>query len=322
MFHGLGQRVLTLCGVMLLFLSGRAAADDAVVTSAVHWVSRGDVRLHVWEKFAGSPTGKPVLVLAHGSATAGKESFDLAVPGRTDYSLMDRFARAGFDVIALDVHGFGRSTHPEGHVTTDAAAEDLGAVVDAVRRWRNVPRVHLLAWSWGTQYAGLFVAAHGDKVRRYVSYAQMHADSPDIVRRRAELERYRTTPWITVPRDGWKARFQSSTPAEVTEPEAMDAFADAAAAIETRTSTGPQLDMVTRLPMVDASRIGVPTLMIHGQYDDVADTSGLLPFFAQLPNPDKRYVVIPRAGHMMHLQAGRHAFFDAVVDFLRADGSR
>lgn len=322
MFNGLGRRALTLCSVMLLFTSGRVAADDAVATSAVHWVSRGDARIHVWEKFAGSPTGKPVLILAHGSATAGKESFDLAVPGRTDYSLMDRFARAGFDVFALDVQGFGRSTHPEGYVTTEAAAEDLDAAVDAVRRLRDVPRVHLLAWSWGTQYAGLFVTAHGDKIDRYVSYAQMHADSPDIVRRRADLERYRTTPWITVPRDGWKVRFRSSTPAEVTETEAMEAFAAAAAAIEVRTSTGPQLDMVTRLPMVDATRIAVPTLMIHGQYDDVADTTGLLPFFAQLPNPDKRYVVVPRAGHMMHLQAGRHAFFDAIVDFLWAGGSR
>lgn len=307
----------------LLSMPGVAAvaveeSEVPVVSTAAHWVSRGDARLHVWEKFVGSPSGKPVVILAHGSSTAGRESFDLAVPERSGYSLMDRFARAGFDVFALDVHGFGRSTRPDGYVTTDGAAADLDAVVDAVRRARNVPRVHLVAWSWGTQYAGLFVTAHAEKVGRFVSYAQMHADSPDIVRRRADLELYRSRPWIVVPRDGWKARFRSLTPADVTEPEVMEAFADAAAAIETRTATGPQLDMVTRLPMVDPARITVPTLMIHGQYDDVADTTGLLPFFARLPNPDKRYVVIPRAGHMLHLQAGRHAFFDAVVDFLRA----
>lgn len=319
MIHRLVARGWALLfGVMLSCASAAASDDrDGAVLAATHWVARGDLRLHVWEKFVGSPADKPVVILAHGSATAGKESFDLAVPGRSDYSLMDRLARAGFDVFALDVHGFGRSTHPEGHVTTDGAAEDLDAVVDAVRRERGVARVHVLAWSWATQYAGLFASAHGDKIDRYVSYAQMHADSPDIVRRRSDLELYRRRPWIVVPRDGWKARFRSLTPADVTEPEVMEAFADAAAAIETRTSTGPQLDMVTRLPMVDPARIAVPTLMIHGQYDDVADTPGLLPFFAQLPSPDKRYVVIPRAGHMMHLQAGRAAFVDAVVDFLR-----
>ncbi|MBX9629370.1 MAG: alpha/beta hydrolase [Burkholderiales bacterium] len=322
--HWLAARGRALLFAMLLPMGNPAgvAAEESTVSAATHWVPRGDYRLHVWEKYVGSPAGKPVVVLAHGSATAGKESFDLAVPGRKDYSLMDRFARAGFDVFALDVHGFGRSTHPEGYVTTEGAAEDLDAVVDAVRRERGVARVHVIAWSWATQYAGLFVSAHGDKVDRYVSYAQMHADSPDIVRRRADLELYRSRPWIVVPRDGWKARFRSLTPTEVTEPDAMEAFADAAAAIETRTSTGPQLDMVTRLPMVDPTRIAVPTLMIHGQYDDVADTAGLLPFFVRLPNPDKRYVVIPRAGHMMHLQVGRRAFFDAVMDFLMADAPR
>jgi pimeloyl-ACP methyl ester carboxylesterase len=322
--HRPAARGRVLLFAMLLLMGGPASAvaDEPTVSSATHWVERGEFRLHVWEKYVGSPSGKPVVVLAHGSATAGKESFDLAVPGRQDYSLMDRFARAGFDVFALDVHGFGRSTHPEGYVTTDGAAEDLDTVVDAIRRDRGVARVHVVAWSWATQYAGLFASAHGDKIDRYVSYAQMHADSPDIVRRRSDLELYRNRPWIVVPRDGWKARFRSLTPVDVTEPEVMEEFADAAVAIETRTSTGPQLDMVTRLPMVDPARIAVPTLMIHGQYDDVADAAGLLPFFARLPNPDKRYVVIPRAGHMMHLQAGRHAFFDALVDFLEADAPR
>jgi pimeloyl-ACP methyl ester carboxylesterase len=73
--------------------------------------------------------------------------------------------------------------------------------------------------------------------------------------------------------------------------------------------------------MADPTRITVPTLMIHGQYDDVADTAGLLPFFARLPNPEKRYVVVPDAGHMMHLQAGRHVFFSAVLDFLCEPGN-
>lgn len=298
--------------------AGGEGAEPEAVTAATHWVVRGMIRMHVWEKVVGAPTGKPVVVLAHGSGTAGRESFDLAVPGRTDYSLMDRLAREGFDVFALDVTGFGRSTRPQGPITTDAAAEDLDAVVDYLRNVRATERVHLVAWSWGTQYAGLFAVAHPEKIARYVSYAQMHVNSPDIVRRRADLAFYRDHAWITVTREGWKARFRSMTPAQFTEPEVIESFAEAASVAEPQTSTGPQVDLVTRLPMVDPARITAPTLMIHGEYDDVADPAGLLPFFAQLPASDKRYVVIPGAGHMMHLQAGRHAFFDAVVDFLRA----
>lgn len=316
--------VLRYMSVLAGFCIGPALAGgaDAIgVSSSAHWVERGAARLHVWEKFVGSPEGKPVLMLAHGSGSAGRESFDLALPGRADYSLMDRFARAGFDVFALDVQGFGRSSRPDGHVTTEAAAEDLDAAIDYLRLERGVERVHVLAWSWGTQYAGLFIAAHPDKVGRYVSYAQMHVDSPDIVRRRKSVDLYRAQPWVTIPPEGWKKRFRSSTPPALTEPEVIEAFAEAAAAVETKTSTGPQLDLVTRLPMVDPALITVPTLMIHGQYDDVADTAGLLPFFARLPNPEKRYVVVPDAGHMMHLQAGRHVFFSAVLDFLCEPGN-
>jgi hypothetical protein len=36
----------------------------------------------------------------------------------------------------------------------------------------------------------------------------------------------------------------------------------------------------------------VPTMLIHGEYDDVADLDGLLPFFQQLPNPYKPMVLV------------------------------
>jgi hypothetical protein len=118
-------------------------------------------------------------------------------------------------------------------------------------------------------------------------------------------------------------------------------------------------------------------MLIHGEYDDVADLDGLLPFFQQLPPkprqrllyvyaslsrldlqgffenailvflgitdfspskkptslmmhwwqgchggvcppPYKRYVVIPKAGHMMHLQSGHRLFQHEVVSFFKA----
>lgn len=281
------------------------------IHGVAHEVQHEGLRLHVWEKFAGGPEGKPVLVLAHGSATGGRESFDLQVPGQPGvsdsghgYSTMDFLAWQGFDVFALDVRGFGRSTRPEDFLTTEQAASDLGAVVDHVRATRGVERVHLLAWSWGTQYGGQFVMAHPEKVARYASYAQMHADSPDLKTRRPRLAVFQRSPYIRITEQGWKLRFHSLTPEAVNDPAVMDAFARAAVAAEDKSPTGPQIDVLTRLPLVDPSRITVPTLMVHGEYDDVADTQGLLPFFAALPNPDKQYVVVPGGGHMLHLQQG------------------
>jgi len=294
-----------------------STAGDIVSTE--HWVEHNGVKLYVWEKSQGSPSGKPVIILAHGSATAGKESFDLQVQGKPSYSLMDFLAKEGFDVFAPDVRGFGRSTHPEGHMTTAESSEDLNAVVDYVLKLRGAQKVNLLGWSWGTQYGGMFIMAHPDKVSKYVSYAQMHVDSPDIAKRRPKLEVFRKNPYVNIPEAMWKPRFYSMTPAEANDADVVDGFAKAAIAIETKTPTGPQLDMVTIMPMVNPRLIPVPTIVVHGEYDDVSDMDGLLPFFKQLPNPYKRYVVIPNAGHMMHLQKGHQLFQQEVSGFFKGD---
>jgi pimeloyl-ACP methyl ester carboxylesterase len=303
---------------VLLVLAWSAPSAAQEVTGVEHWVENGGIRIYVWEKYAGSPEGKPALVLAHGSATAGRESFDLQVPGEPSYSLMDRLAREGFDVFALDTRGFGRSLRPEGHMTTAEASEDLNATVEHILTLRGLQKVDLLAWSWGTQYGGMFIMAHPEKVRRYVSYAQMHLDSPDVAKRRPRIEAFRKNPYVTIPEAGWKPRFTSMAPAEVNDPDVVDAYAKAAAQVETRTATGPQLDMVTIMPMINPRLMPVPTMIIHGEYDDVADPEGLLPFFRQLPNLYKKYVIIPEAGHMMHLQKGHHLFQHEVVSFFKA----
>jgi pimeloyl-ACP methyl ester carboxylesterase len=178
--------------------------------------------------------------------------------------------------------------------------------------------VDLLGWSWGTQYGGMFVMAAPQKVNRYVAYAQMHVNSPDIAKRRAHIGFFQQNAYTTIPESSWKPRFYSLTPAEVNDPQVVDVFAKAATAVELKSPTGPQLDMVTIMPMINPRLMNVPVMIIHGQYDDVADLDGLFPFFQQLPNPYKRYVVIPNAGHMMHLQKGHRMFQHEVVSFFSA----
>jgi pimeloyl-ACP methyl ester carboxylesterase len=311
-------RTVVGCAVTFYVLASLMSVAAQEVSGVEHWVEHAGLKLYVWEKYLGSPAGKPVVVLAHGSTSAGRESFDLQVPGKPSYSLMDVLAREGFDVFALDTRGFGRSTRPEGHMTTQEASEDLNVVVDDILKLRGSQQVHLLGWSWGTQYCGMFVMAHPEKVAKYVSYAQMHVNSPDLAKRRPRLEAFRKTPYISVPEAGWKPRFASLTPAAANEPAVVDAFAKAAVQVEVKTPTGPQLDMVTIMPMLSPRLMSVPTMLIHGEYDDVADLDGLFPFFQQLPNPYKRYVIIPNAGHMMHLQGGHRLFQHEVVSFFKA----
>jgi pimeloyl-ACP methyl ester carboxylesterase len=301
-----------------LVLGATCFGASQPVNGVEHWVNNGPIRLYVWEKYVESPQNKGIIVLCHGSATAGKESFDLQVPGKPTYSFMDVLAQNGFDVFALDVRGFGRSTHPDGHMTTAEASQDLNAVVDYVLKLRKVQTVNLLGWSWGTQYGGMFVMNYPDKVEKYISYAQMNINSPDLARRRPRLEVFRQNAYVTIPEPGWKPRFYSMAPPEVSDPEVVNTFAKVAAQVEVKSPTGPQLDMVTIMPMLNPRLMPVPVMIIHGQYDDVADLDGLLPFFAQLPNPRKAYVIVPDAGHMMHLQKGHRLFQHDVIAFFSA----
>ncbi|MBI3780090.1 MAG: alpha/beta hydrolase [candidate division NC10 bacterium] len=302
--------------ISVLALVVPSAAQEVI--GVEHWVEHDGIRIYVWEKYVSTPSDKKVVVLAHGSATAGKESFDLQVPEKPSYSLMDFLSREGFDVFALDTRGFGRSTHPEAHMTTQQASEDLNAVVDYILKLRGIQKVNLLGWSWGTQYGGMFVMAHPEKVEKHITYAQMHVDSPDLARRRPKVEAFRKNPYVSIPQAGWKPRFSSMTPAAANDPGVIDTYAQAAAQVELKTPTGPQLDMVTIMPMLNPRLMAVPVMIIHGEYDDVADLGGLLPFFKLLPNQYKRYVVVPNAGHMMHLQKGHRVFQREVASFFNA----
>ena len=286
-----------------------------------HWVECDGIRLNVWEKCQGNPSEKPIIVLAHGSATAGRESFDLQVPGKPSYSLMNFLAEEGFDVFAPDIRGFGRSTRPDAHMTTQEASDDLNAVVGYIVKLRGTRRVNILGWSWGTQYSGIFIMSHPDKVANFVSYAQMHLASPDLAKRRPRIETFRKAFYASIPEAGWKDRFYSMTPPEVNDPEVVDAYAKAASLAELRTPTGPQIDMVTIMPMMHPRLLPVPTMIIHGEFDDVADVEGLSDFFRLLPNSNKRYAVIPDAGHMMHLQKGHRLFQHEVAHFVRMRGN-
>jgi len=287
------------------------------IVSTEHWVEHAGIKLYLFEKCQGNSSCKPIVVLVHGSATAGRESFDLQVSGKPSYSLMDFLAGQGFDVFALDIRGFGRSTHPDGHITTADASEDLNVVVDYVLKLKNVQKINLLGWSWGKQYGGMFIMSYPEKVAKYVSYAQMHVDSADLAKRRPKIETFRKNPYVKIPEDGWKGRFYSMTPTEVNDPDIVDNYAKVAINVELRTPTGPQLDMVTIMPMVNPRLLSVPTMIIHGEHDDVADIEGLLPFFKQIPNYYKRYVIIPDAGHMMHLQKGHRLFQHEISGFLK-----
>jgi pimeloyl-ACP methyl ester carboxylesterase len=86
-------------------------------TSTVPAIAGQKIDLFVREKIAadlleqspGKPFERKVVLMVHGGFSPATLAFD--VPYR-DYSSMERLAREGFDVFAMDMTGYGRSGRP------------------------------------------------------------------------------------------------------------------------------------------------------------------------------------------------------------------
>ena len=148
---------------------------------------------------AESASRAGVVLFVHGAGTPAEVSFD--VPYKT-YSWMAYLARAGFDVFSMDMTGYGRSTRPtpmndpcnflKDHqaqfvpktlaapcapshampiTTMGSDWNDIGAVVDHLRKLRGVDKVSLVGWSQGGPRTGGYAARNPDKVARLVVLA-------------------------------------------------------------------------------------------------------------------------------------------------------
>ena len=109
-------------------------STEAGIWSKEYWAKKGDVSLYMFRKRMGDAAAdretRPVLFLAHGSSVSSRPTFDLAVPGHDDYSLMDTFARYGFDVWTMDFEGYGHSSQGPGNSDIATGAEDLKAAFE------------------------------------------------------------------------------------------------------------------------------------------------------------------------------------------------
>src|SRR3982751_3814139 len=120
------------------------APATAQVTGNEHWTTKGDVRLFLWEKYVGSPEGKPAVLFVHGSSMASQPTFDLFVPDRPDSSVMDWFAARGFDTWTMDNEGYGRSDKSRAQNNDISnGADDLAAGTEYVARTAGVKKMHL-----------------------------------------------------------------------------------------------------------------------------------------------------------------------------------
>ena len=298
-------------------MNSQQPSSNAAVTGVEHWTDKGDVRLFLWEKFAGSPDNKPAVLFVHGSSMASQPTFDLSVPGRPNSSVMDWFARRGFVCWCVDMEGYGRSDKKR-DITCDIAngADDLAAATDYIFKTRGVESFLAYGISSGALRAALFAQRHPDRIARLAldAFVWTGAGSPTLEQRRKKLPEFMKAKRRPIDRAFVYSIFERDHP-DCAEKRVVDAFADAILALDDSMPNGTYIDMCSKLPVVDPGKITVPTIILRGQFDGIAGMDDLIEFFKRLPNPDKQFTVMAGISHASFQQKNYLLVYDILHAF-------
>src|SRR5471030_1776199 len=178
----------------------RSASAAGEVWSSEYWANKGSVKLNLWRKRISAPKrGEqplPVLVLVHGSSNSARSSYDLNVPGKGEYSLMNVMARAGYDVWTMDHDGYGRSGSSGNNSDIASGVEDLKAAMPVIAKETGQQKMHMYGTSSGGIRAAAFAQAQPASVDRLIlsAFTYKGEGAEEIARRRKRIDEYRANP--------------------------------------------------------------------------------------------------------------------------------
>ena len=298
-----------------------------------------DIELFVRNKRRADLTdfsSETTVLFVAGSTYPASTSFDLPLAGM---SWMDHLAGCGYDVYLVDIRGYGNSTRPpemavpaadnEPIVRTAVAVRDIATTVAFIRSRGGVGKVNLIGWSWGTTLMACYTAGHNDNVNKLVLLApQWVRETPSLADPGGAIGAYRV-----VERSATRTRWLHGVPedkkAELLPDAWFEAWADATFA-SGQSGPGPGQLMApngtvqdTRdywgsgKPLYDPTRITVPVLIVHAEWDRDTPIEMSCAVFERLTSASwRRWVEIGEGTHSVFLEKNRWQVFDAVAGFL------
>jgi len=299
----------------------QAAAD---VWSGEYWAHKGDVKLYLFRKRIGAPAAgeppRPVLFLVHGSSNSSRSSYDLTVPGKGEYSMMNVFAGYGYDVWTMDHDGYGKSGSSGNNSDIASGVEDLKAAFPVVMQETGRQKIHFYGTSSGGIRAAAYAQAQPQRVDRLIlsAFTYKGNGAAEIARRQKHIDELRANPRrkrdaamirSIFTRDGHPGIYDPAVPEAITAMEMQ--FGDTV-------PSGTYLDMAANLPVVDPTKVMSPVLMTRGEWDGNSTNDDLLDFFRQLPNGDRQFVILPQTAHSAGYSKNRDLLWYAMKNFLAA----
>ena len=219
--------MLSACGAMNRGASAIRAIDHLVPHVSTVPANKGEAaQIYVREKSLASPSTapRPVVLMVHGGVSPSTLAFDVE---HESYSWMDYLARAGFDVFAMDMTGYGKSSRPKMDdpcnvgaalqkelvpktvkepckpsypyqlVNRQSEHDDIDRVIEYIRQLRGVAKVNLLGWSGGGYRTGTYTSERPEKVDKLVIFAS------------SNYSRKNSSQPVAVPRAGFPVTTQS-----------------------------------------------------------------------------------------------------------------
>jgi pimeloyl-ACP methyl ester carboxylesterase len=290
----------------LFSVAARAEHKQVQVKSHEHTTERAGLSIAIFEKWvAGNENNwranDKVVLLVHGATWSSRCTFDPT----PDYSLMDALAAAGWDVFALDLHGYGKSAKTDRDWTeSPSAAEDVDAAVDYIRAFRWVEKVHVFGYQWGAQPAGIFAMKHPNKVAKLALFGLRSQPDPKV-----------TEPTSPVRLNGMGNAMMKPDDGDL-DPEFVRKRAQACLEVDHQSPSGALRDL-TRQSYVEPAKLRVPTLLIMGDRDaEPALMQDRLDFFSKLGAHARWFVVVPGLGKYAPIERKHERFENALLGFL------
>jgi pimeloyl-ACP methyl ester carboxylesterase len=275
----------------------------------------------MWRKRIGDPSqdtsSKPLLFLVHGSSFCGPTGFDLQVPDRPDYSLMDKFASYGFDVWTLDHEGYGRSDSTKGNSPISEGVHDLKAGMELIIEETGQTDAAFYGSSSGALRAAAFAEAYPNHTNKLIldAFVWTGNGAPTLVERAKKMDQWTASNFRTVDRAFFLSIFTRDKPG-TSEDGVAQALADTELKLCHSVPTGTYVDMCSILPICDPTKTTCPVLIIRGEHDGIATEEDLLNYFKLLPTRDKQFVIIPGLAHVTFLGRNRARFWHVMKTFL------
>lgn len=319
--RSLSRRSLVTSALLAPAAAFAAGGPAEKIWSGEYWAHKGDVKLYMFRKRATAPKAGekplPVLLLIHGSSNSSRTSFDLATPGKGEYSVMNVFAKLGYDVWTMDHENYGRSSRTESNSDIASGAQDIKAGMEVIGKETGARKVHLFGESSGAIRAGVYAMLEPERVDRLVlgAFTYKGENSPTLTERAKGLEFYRTHNRRLRDRAMIRSIFTRDKPG-TTDPAIGEFLADEELKFGDQVPTGTYLDMTSKLPLVDPKKVLAPVMLARGEYDGIATMSDLSDFFLQLPNGDRQFVVLPGMAHSVVMGLNRQEFWHAMHAFL------